>query len=346
MKKSSGKLAVVVACALIALASAAYGEASSKSDVPTPTGVESNGPAPLAVGDSAADLVYTPVAPCRIIDTRGAGGGPLAANTTRNFRVTGAATMASQGGSTTGCGVPSGATAAIINFVAVSPAGAGDLQAWPYSPSGVAPNASIINYAALPNLNIANAVSIKLCDPAAPPAGGCTSDFTIQADASAVEIVADVQGYFSSLALDQNFVGQAGSTMPIPAQGASTAAFDSGTVQPGADFKRKLVEITGMCSVSITAAVDGFDIEIANLSGATLGFSHTPIASDAGIPTGGVIAAGTAGHIAQTAGFVTRTIQISSETGEDVPVATLTLSGRRGAGGALRVTTQLLVANP
>ncbi len=226
MKKSSGKLAVVVACALIALASAAYGEASSKSDVPTPTGVESNGPAPLAVGDSAADLVYTPVAPCRIIDTRGAGGGPLAANTTRNFRVTGAATMASQGGSTTGCGVPSGATAAIINFVAVSPAGAGDLQAWPYSPSGVAPNASIINYAALPNLNIANAVSIKLCDPAAPPAGGCTSDFTIQADASAVEIVADVQGYFATLPATPGVPGYqivTGATVSGPAGVQSTA---------------------------------------------------------------------------------------------------------------------------
>ena len=42
------------------------------------------------LGASAADLVYTPVAPCRIIDTRSAGaGGPIVPLVQRNFLVSG-----------------------------------------------------------------------------------------------------------------------------------------------------------------------------------------------------------------------------------------------------------------
>jgi len=86
---------------------------------------------PSDVGDSQADLVYTPVTPCRIIDTRLAGG-PIAGGTTRDFRVTGT-DLSAQGGSATGCGIPSGpATAAVINFVAVTPAGPGDLRITPF----------------------------------------------------------------------------------------------------------------------------------------------------------------------------------------------------------------------
>ena len=54
------------------------------------------------LGDSQADLVYTPLTPCRIIDTRVAGGA-IAAGATRDFLVTGTS-FASQGGSATGCG--------------------------------------------------------------------------------------------------------------------------------------------------------------------------------------------------------------------------------------------------
>ena len=85
------------------------------------------------LGDISADLVYTPVTPCRIIDTRNPGSltGIIAANTTRGFYasdpggncVTG---YSCQGGSTTNCGVPHGpATAVMINYVAIGPAAAG-----------------------------------------------------------------------------------------------------------------------------------------------------------------------------------------------------------------------------
>jgi hypothetical protein len=151
-----------------------------------------SGLAPFLLGDSAADLVLVPVAPCRIIDTRVAGG-QITAGAQRNFYVAGTAGFPGQGGTTGGCGIPLGpATAVVINFVAVNPAGAGDLRAFPFG--GALPTASIVNYA-LPGsgLNIANGLDTKICDPATTT---CTFDLVIQADSSAVHVVADVQGYF------------------------------------------------------------------------------------------------------------------------------------------------------
>src|SRR5438105_13249595 len=76
------------------------------------------------------NLVYNPVTPCRVADTRLAIGA-IAANTTRNFQVTGN-NLSAQGGSASGCGIPTGSTSVVLNFVAVTPAGPGDLRETAY----------------------------------------------------------------------------------------------------------------------------------------------------------------------------------------------------------------------
>ena len=148
---------------------------------------------PLDLGDPGTQLVYTKVAPCRLIDTR-AGGGSLAPGAPRDFRVTGAG-LQGQGGEIAGCGVPFGtATAAAINFVAVNAVGPGNLRAWAYdTPPPLPPNASILNYQTVPGLNIANEVIVPLCTGA--PAN-CPFDIRVQADGSGTQLVADVLGYF------------------------------------------------------------------------------------------------------------------------------------------------------
>jgi hypothetical protein len=135
-------------------------------------------PIPNIPGATQSDLVYTPVTPCRIIDTR-LGGGPIAAGSTRDFIVSGI------------CGVPFGpATAAVINLVAVGPAGAGDLRIAPFGTA--IPGASIINYTS--GLNLANGPAVKICNPNTTT---CSFDITIQADVSSTDLVADVLGYFA-----------------------------------------------------------------------------------------------------------------------------------------------------
>jgi len=213
---------------------------------------------PLNLGDSQADLVYTPVTPCRIIDTRLVGG-PIAGGATRSFRVTGT-DLSAQGGSATGCGIPSGpATAAVINFVAVNPAGPGDLRITPFGTP--MPTASIVNYAAVPGLNIANGPAVTICDPAV---AACPSDFTIRADGSATQVVADVQGYFRNLRTEQ---------LPVPANpnqvailrwyaANQTAGFPVGTFPMGVAFDGANVWVANGDSNNVTKvrASDGTNL--------------------------------------------------------------------------------------
>jgi hypothetical protein len=142
-----------------------------------------------------ADLVFSPVAPCRIVDTRLAGG-TIAGNTQRSFVVSGVTDFEAQGGTVGGCAIPEGAAAVVVNFVAVNPAGPGDLRAW--ASGGPTPNASVLNYAPVPGLNIANGVIVPLCAP-----GPCAFDLTVQADVSATDLVADVLGYYQGANLGE-----------------------------------------------------------------------------------------------------------------------------------------------
>jgi hypothetical protein len=144
------------------------------------------------LGDSGQDLLFTPIAPCRIIDTRLAGG-PV--STQRNFLVAGPTGFPAQGGNNGGCGIPFGpATAVVINLIGVEAQGAGDFRAWAFP--AAAPLASVLNYAAVTGLNLANAVLLPICNPAV---SVCNFDISMLADGAAAQVVADVLGYFRAV---------------------------------------------------------------------------------------------------------------------------------------------------
>ena len=154
-----------------------------------------------ALGDAGSDLLFVPVAPCRILDTRAVSAGALAAGEMRNFLVAGTNAFLAQGGTGGGCGIPDGAAepaapAVVVNFIAVGPAGPGNLRAWEFGQP--APNASVINYSNVPGLNIANGVVVPIEGTAAQP-----WDLSIQADVSGTHVVADVTGYFTRFPSEQ-----------------------------------------------------------------------------------------------------------------------------------------------
>lgn len=166
----------LIAVGLVGMASASGAVAQ---DAPLPT-----------LGETGQNLVYTPVTPCRIVDTRVAGG-LLTPGFPRSFFVTGTAGFETQGGHAGGCGVPASATAAMINLVSVDAAGPGNLRAFPFGQSQ--PLASVINYAAITGLALANGVAVPTCDHSS---AACTFDLTVQANGSATHLVADVLGFF------------------------------------------------------------------------------------------------------------------------------------------------------
>jgi len=139
------------------------------------------------LGALGNDLVYTPVAPCRILDTRNVAAGAIAANSTRNFVAFGVSSFTSQGGSATNCGVnPLAATAVAINLTAVTPATAGYATAYPFG--SAQPVAASINYAAGAIVN--NALIVQTPNPIA------SFDFTVYTFAQS-HYVADIVGYFA-----------------------------------------------------------------------------------------------------------------------------------------------------
>jgi len=141
-----------------------------------------------ALGDAATDLVYVPVTPCRILDTRLAGG-QIAANTVRSFDVTAVSDYTFQGGAASNCGVGAAGSfaAAEINFTVVAPGAAGYITAFPF---GVAqPLAATVNYTA--GAIVGNDVVVKLDQ------GASANELSIYTFA-ATHLVGDIVGYFAA----------------------------------------------------------------------------------------------------------------------------------------------------
>jgi len=128
----------------------------------------------------SAGLLYSPVPPCRIIDTRSES--PILGGTQRNFLAAGL------------CGIPyPAAKAVMMNIVSTQAAGLGHLRAFAW-PEAV-PNAAVLNYGVVSGLYaIANAAIIPICDEDSVPF--CSSDFSIWASTT-THVVVDVMGYFA-----------------------------------------------------------------------------------------------------------------------------------------------------
>lgn len=142
-----------------------------------------------ALGSTTGDLVFTAVTPCRIVDTRVAGGA-INANSSRSFlgvAISAGTNFTSQGGSNTDCGVAAvGASAIAINVTAVTPSGAG--FATVHKSGETRPLAASVNYTTGDIVN--NTVVVGIPNPLA------ITDFVIYTFAQSHYVV-DIVGYYS-----------------------------------------------------------------------------------------------------------------------------------------------------
>lgn len=152
-----------------------------------------------ALGSATSELLFVPVAPCRILDTRQVSAGAFAVSEKRDFLVAGSNGFLAQGGTGGGCGIPDGATeplasAVVFNFIAVGATGPGHLTAWEFGEPE--PLASVVNYAAI-GLNIANGIIVNI-------KGTSTAafDLSVRAAVSSTHLVADVTGYFTRFPIE------------------------------------------------------------------------------------------------------------------------------------------------
>ena len=138
------------------------------------------------LGDSSADLVYTPVFPCRFYDTRNVGAAP-GNNAINSYRVFGSgAAMSAQGGNAAGCPAPKTThpVGVSLNLAAVPVSSSGHLRVWPYL--GVQPTASFVNY--FGGGNIANSGLVTVCV-------NCGDDISVF-NRNTAHSFADAMGYF------------------------------------------------------------------------------------------------------------------------------------------------------
>jgi hypothetical protein len=143
------------------------------------------------LGDLATDLVFTPVTPCRIFDTRTSQGGtgPIPANGIKNFVVYNTSSYVLSGGSNTNCGIAAGInTAAIaINLTVVTPNTGGWITAFPFGTAQ--PVAATVNFNAGDIRG--NMAILKVDQNVANPSS--LSIFST----SATEVIGDIVGFYS-----------------------------------------------------------------------------------------------------------------------------------------------------
>ncbi|HEY3629325.1 MAG TPA: hypothetical protein VGL21_00445 [Jatrophihabitantaceae bacterium] len=170
--------------------------------------------------DTAIESKYTPITPCRIVDTRQAVG-RLAANATRSYYATGTFGFSPQGGVSGGCGIPTAATAIQVTVTAVSATGPGYLRAYPANAS--APNATFLNYTNAFNTSGSGSVTLGT---------GGGYHFKVTNYARATHLVVDVQGYYikpmwALIAPDGHLIkGSRATQLPKSSAGFYSVAFD------------------------------------------------------------------------------------------------------------------------
>jgi hypothetical protein len=138
---------------------------------------------PMALGDTTQDLVYTPVNPCRLFDSRPAQGG-LGALTPNVRRTYGATSPVTNQGGPGSCNAPTGAAVALIQIGTLTPAGNGYLQG---GPQGIAtfPNALLL-YQAGDQYGTSVAMPLNVTN----------GRFDVQAQFAATDLYGDLLGYF------------------------------------------------------------------------------------------------------------------------------------------------------
>lgn len=141
------------------------------------------------IGSLGNDLSFTAITPCRIVDTRLAGG-PISANGTRTFFATlasAANNFSSQGGSATDCQIGGVAISGVaVNVTVVNPSVGGYTTV--YKAGTTRPTAASVNYTAGQIVN--NSVMVGIPNPRT------GSDFTIFS-LSAADYVVDIVGYYA-----------------------------------------------------------------------------------------------------------------------------------------------------
>jgi hypothetical protein len=200
MSKSLIKAGLVAAVAAIgagAFAASALagptGTTNANTASPNTTKVAPN----FQVAGHTSEMSFVPVNPCKLVDTRLAGG-QFGNGTSRAYHARGTGSLASQGGSSTGCALPANAAAISTIVSAVSPSADGFIQT--NASDQASAGATSVNYSA--GVSISSSATINLSAPAAATA------FKVKNNGGPTHISISVVGYYiAPMGAEVNSVG-------------------------------------------------------------------------------------------------------------------------------------------
>jgi hypothetical protein len=193
---------------------------------------------PSALVDTSVESKYTPIAPCRIVDTR-LGGGAIANLSARNFHALGSGSFAAQGG--TSCDIPFSATAVTGSVISADAPGSGYVKVYGYG--AAEPTASFLNYVKTPLLSASGTI----------PVSDSTFDFTVKAFGKPTQVIIQLTGYY----IRPMWVEVASNATYV--QGSRVTALSTlGTGLYEVDFDRN---ITG-CAYTANSYTGGISVEV------------------------------------------------------------------------------------
>jgi hypothetical protein len=191
-------------------------------------------------GGAVDNLVFTPIAPCRMVDTRGTGArtGLLLVNTNRTFDLEDEGFGQGQGGDVSCVGIPTvSPTAWAVNITVVGPyAGLGALKGW--AAASAEPSASIINYGPNVSGGIANGLTMTGCN-------NCVDDITVRAIGTATHVIIDVVGYYDAPVVSNAAVTRLAGT-PVTGIGTTETNVASPTCPAGTTLISGEIDDTGV----------------------------------------------------------------------------------------------------
>ena len=245
------------------------------------------------LGNPGLDLVYTPVTPCRLFDTRASQGGmgPLLPNVIRTYGAI--APVTGQGGPG-GCSAAPGAAVALIQVGSLTPSGDGYLQGGPQG-IGVFANALLL-YQAGDQYGTAVAMPLNVAN----------GQFDLRAQYAATEAYGDLLGYFR--APSGGYVASVGAGAGIGVSGTPTnptVAVAEGYRLPQTCSGGQVAQWTGSAWACATTGGTG---------------TVTSVGTGAGL-TGGPIT--TAGTIAADTTYLQRRIAAACPAGSSIRAVNL-----------------------
>ena len=186
MKKWTTVGSAIVTALALTFAGVATGVATASG--PSAVAVPPPAKPPMTAFDlhtnSASESHFVPITPCRMADTRAAGG--KIGSTVRTFMARGAVGYPAQGGPQGGCGIPSATVAITAAVTTVGGSNDGYLNLWPSDKKE--PGTSLVHYSAVKAMATTTTVNLASYDGQA--------DFSVHNHNASAHVIIDVLGYY------------------------------------------------------------------------------------------------------------------------------------------------------